>query len=143
MVKFDGVLIFCVKFALVLISIMCLIPFAACSGADKTGGGTDGNMNVEIGENGEVRNGTAYETYSVETGYRGVLSIVISKVSGVIDIDVYRAENESDSEYKGRNLDDAEFSVILGEPDEYKVRVTLKDFVGEYEIRFTRESANG
>ena len=143
MVKFDGVLIFCVKFALVLISIMCLIPFAACSGADKTGGGTDGNMNVEIGENGVVRNGTAYETYSVENGYRGVISIVISKISGVIDIDVYHSGDESDSEYKGRDLDDADFSVILGEPDEYKVRVTLKDFVGEYEIRFTRESANG
>lgn len=143
MEKSDKVLIFYLKFAFTIILSLCLIPFAACSGADKAGGGTDGNMNVEIGENGVVRNGTAYETYSVENGYRGVISIVISKISGVIDIDVYHSGDESDSEYKGRDLDDADFSVILGEPDEYKVRVTLKDFVGEYEIRFTRETANG
>lgn len=143
MEKSDKVLIFYLKFAFTIILSLCLIPFAACSGADKAGGGTDGNMNVEIGENGVIRNGTAYETYSVENGYRGVISIVISKISGVIDIDVYHSGDESDSEYKGRDLDDADFSVILGEPDEYKVRVTLKDFVGEYEIRFTRETANG
>lgn len=143
MEKSDKVLIFYLKFVFTIILSLCLIPFAACSGADKAGGGTDGNMNVEIGENGVIRNGTAYETYSVENGYRGVISIVISKISGVIDIDVYHSGDESDSEYKGRDLDDADFSVILGKPDEYKVRVTLKDFVGEYEIRFTRETANG
>ena len=143
MEKSDKVLIFYLKFAFTIILSLCLIPFAACSGADKAGGGTDGNMNVEIGENGVIRNGTAYETCSVENGQRGVISIVISKISGVIDIDVYHSGDESDSEYKGRDLDDADFSVILGEPDEYKVRVTLKDFVGEYEIRFTRETANG
>ena len=143
MEKSDKVLIFYLKFAFTIILSLCLIPFAACAGADKAGGGTDGNMNVEIGENGVVRNGTAYETYSVENGYRGVISIVISKISGIIDIDVYHSGDESDSEYKGRDLGDADFSVILGKPDEYKVRVTLKDFVGEYEIRFTREIANG
>lgn len=101
-------------------------------------------MTIDIGEDGLIRNGTEYYTYKVEQGYEGIVSISIYKKSGVIDIDIYPTNRKDDTQYKGRDLDSATFSVILSETGEYKVLITAKDFVGDYKIGWkTEEKENG
>ena len=120
------------------------IPYAMASLASCTNGNntiTDeyGNMNLTYGEDGIIRNGTEYYTYQVEDGYSGVVSVCIAKKAGRIDIDIYPTDCKEHTNYKGRDLDSATFSVVLSEANEYKVRITVKDFVGEYEISWKIE----
>ena len=96
-------------------------------------------MNIEIGENGVIRNGTEHYTYRVEEGYQGVVSVNISKKSGRIDLDIYPTDRKEETEYKGRELDSSAFSVILTKSGEYKIRITAKDFVGDYGISWKTE----
>ena len=135
-----------------IVSIVCatvaaimFIVFVAVSIADLNHDRNDdlsderGNMNIDFGKDGAIRNGTEYYTYRVEAGYNGVVSVSISKISGRIDIDIYPTDRKDDKEYTGKELDSASFSVILSEPGEYKVRITAKEFVGDYEINWKTE----
>lgn len=132
------------KVAVILFLVFSAVSFAACA-IGENGDVSDEreNMNITVGEDGIIRNGTEYYTYRVETGYKGVVSVGISKKSGRIDLDIYPTERKEDTEYKGRDLDSAAFSVILSDAGEYKVRVTAKDFVGEYEISWKTEEVEG
>ena len=113
---------------------------AACANGDDAifSDETD-NMEIITGADGPVQNGTEYFSYRVENGFTGVVSVVMSKKSGRLDLDVYPADQSGDSEYKGRDLDSASFSVILNKPGDYKVRVFAKNFVGDYEISLKTE----
>ena len=73
-------------------------------------------------------------TFQVEKGERGIVSVRISGQSGILDLDIYPTYRPKETEYTGRSLDSASFSVILEEQGEYKVRVAAKDYVGDYEI---------
>lgn len=130
-----------------IVSIVCatvaaimFIVFVAVSIADLNHDRNDdlsderGNMNIDFGKDGAIRNGTEYYTYRVEAGYNGVVSVSISKISGRIDIDIYPTDCKDDTNYKGRDLDSTAFSVVLSETGEYKVRISAKKFVGDYEI---------
>ena len=86
-----------------------------------------------------IRNGTESETYQVEEGQKGILSIHVSRVSGRLDIDVYPIDNTGRPNYTGRDLDCASFDVIVDEPGEYKVCFTAAEFVGEYGINWRTE----
>ncbi len=128
-----------VFFLLALVIFFALIPFAACASVGNEPSDERGNMEVDFGDGGMIRNGTEYRTYQVEEGEKGIVSIRIFKDSGRIDIDVYRAGNKDNPDYTGRNLDSAEFEVIVSEPGEYKVLVTAKKFVGDYSISWRIE----
>ena len=119
--------------------IYAMVSFAACTIGDNTISDEYGNMNITYGEDGIIRNGTEYYTYQVEDGYSGVVSVCIAKKAGRIDIDIYPTDCKEHTNYKGRDLDSATFSVVLSEANEYKVRITVKDFVGEYEISWKIE----
>ena len=113
---------------------------AACANGDDAifPDETD-NMEIITGADGTVRNGTEYFSYRVEPGFTSAVSVVISKKSGRLDMDVYPAERENQAEYRGRELGSATFSVILRKPGDYKVRVFAKDFVGDYGISLKTE----
>ena len=126
--------------AVILFLVFVAVSLACCTyGDNDTISDERGNMNIEFGEDGMIRNGTEYYTYQVERGYTGVVSIKISKIAGRIDLDIYPTDRNEDKEYSGRDLDSASFSVILNESGEYKVRITAKDFVGDYEIGWKTE----
>ena len=132
------------KFALASIATAFILFLAtanaACTnGDDATFSDETDNMEIITGSDGPVRNGTEYFSYRVENGFTGVVSVVISKKSGRLDLDVYPADQSGESEYKGRDLDSASFSVILNKPGDYKVRVFAKNFVGDYEISWKTE----
>ncbi|MGN1094142.1 MAG: hypothetical protein ACI4SC_04110 [Candidatus Neoclostridium sp.] len=117
-----------------------LAASAACTnGDDSFFPDENGNMEIITGADGTIRNGTEYFSYRVEPGFTGVVSVVISKKSGRLDLDVYPAERENQAEYRGRELDSATFSVILSKPGDYKVRVFAKNFVGDYGISLKTE----
>lgn len=108
---------------------------AACSGNDEHDNNDEkGNMNIDFGDDGMIRNGTEYFTYQVEENQEGTVSINISKKSGCLDIDIYSVSDKENPEYTGRNLDSTSFDVILNEPGEYKVRITAEEYVGDYGI---------
>ncbi|MGN1415752.1 MAG: hypothetical protein ACI4XF_02845 [Oscillospiraceae bacterium] len=125
---------------------LCLLAAAVISITACTNGHRDystdtkGTMNIDFGEDGMIRNGTEYNTYQVEEGQQGIISINISKVSGRLDIDVYQVGNEDDPDYTGRDLDSASFDVIVEEPGEYKVCFTAAEFVGDYGIHWFAEN---
>lgn len=126
--------------AVILFLVFVAVSLAGCKyGDNDTISDERGNMNIEFGEDGMIRNGTEYYTYQVERGYTGVVSITISKIAGRIDLDIYPTDRKEDKEYSGRDLDSASFSVILSVSGEYKVRITAKDFVGDYEIGWKTE----
>ena len=116
-----------------------MASLASCTNGNNTITDEYGNMNLTYGEDGIIRNGIEYYTYYVEDGYSGVVSVCIAKKAGRIDIDIYPTDCKDDTNYKGRDLDSAAFSVVLSETNEYKVRITVKDFVGEYEISWKIE----
>ena len=116
-----------------------MASLASCTNGNNTISNEYGNMHITYGEDGIIRNGTEYYTYQVEDGYSGVVSVCIAKKAGRIDIDIYPTDRKDDKEYTGKELDSASFSVILSEPGEYKVRITAKEFVGNYEINWKTE----
>ena len=81
-----------------------------------------------------IRNGTEYDTYQVEEGQTGVISIRVFKESGRLDIDVYPVDSKDTPNYTGRDLDSASFDVIVEEPGEYRVCLAATEFVGNCEI---------
>ena len=131
-------ILYAVVTAIVLI-IYAMASFAACTIGDNTISDEYGNMNITYGEDGMIRNGTEYYTYQVEDGYSGVVSVCIAKKAGRIDIDIYPTDCKDNTNYQGRDLDSATFSVILSETNEYKVRISAKKFVGDYEISWKIE----
>ena len=116
-----------------------MASLASCTNGDNTISDEYGNMNITYGDDGIIRNGIEYYTYYVEDGYSGVVSICIAKKAGRIDIDIYPTDCKEDTNYKGRDLDSTAFSVVLSETGEYKVRISAKNFVGDYEINWKIE----
>ena len=129
----------CSVFPAIVFIIYAMVSFAACTIGANTISDEYGNMNITYGEDGIIRNGTEYYTYQVEDGYSGVVSVCIAKKAGRIDIDIYPTDCKDNTNYKGRDLDSTAFSVILSEAGEYKVRISAKKFVGEYEISWKIE----
>lgn len=117
----------------------CLLT--GCARSSRPAGDEQGRMNIDFTEGGMLRNGTAYNTYQVEAGQRGVISLRIDRKAGRIDVDVYPAIRRDAPAYTGRDLDTAAFDVILSEPGEYKVVITAADFVGDYGITWRTEDA--
>ena len=122
-----------------IVFIYAMVSFAACTIGDNTISDEYGNMNITYGEDGIIRNGTEYYTYQVENGSIGVVSVCIAKKAGKIDIDIYPTDCKDNTNYQGRDLDSTAFSVVLSEAGEYKVRISAKKFVGEYEISWKIE----
>ena len=132
------------RIMIVCLLVTAMILFTACTNGKKDNDtDTNGTMNVDIGEDGMIRNGTEYETYQVVEGQRGIISIRVSRVSGRLDIDVYRVGSKDDPEYTGRELDSTSFDVIIEESGEYKVCFTADEFVGEYGINWRTEDIAG
>ena len=96
-------------------------------------------MNIDFGEDGMIRNGTEYHTYQVEEGQKGILSFRISRITGKLDIDVYRVDGKNNPDYTGRDLDLSSFDVILDNPGEYQVCFSADEFVGDYGINWRTE----
>lgn len=117
-----------------------VLSMAGCTGRTEDSHTDErGSMNIDFGKDGMIRNGTAYETYQVEEGQSGIISVCISRKSGRLDLDVYPAGCKDAPEYTGRDLDSASFDVIVTGPGEYKVCVTAKEFMGDYEISWRTE----
>lgn len=123
----------------VLIIAGVLLSLAGCGEIRNGPAGKQGGMKVDLTEKGMVRNGTEYRTFQVEEGRRGIASVRISRQSGALDLDIYPTDDPKEPEYTGRSLDSASFSVILEEQGEYKIRVTAKDYLGDYEIDWKSE----
>ena len=123
----------------VLIIAGVLLSLAGCGEIRNDPSGEQGGMKVDLTEKGMVRNGTEYRTFQVEEGRRGIVSVRISRQSGALDLDIYPTDDPKEPEYTGRSLDSASFSVILEEQGEYKIRVTAKDYLGDYEIDWKSE----
>ena len=117
--------------------LLTVLSVMACAATDEPD--EKGVMNIEFGENGMIRNGTEYYTYQVEKGKKGIVSVVITKVSGRLDIDICQVGSNDKQDYTGRDLDSASFDVIVDGPGEYQVCFTAKDFVGSYELRWSTE----
>ena len=126
-------------FPAIVFIIYAMVSFAACTISGNTISDEQGNMNITYGEDGIIRNGTEYYTYQVENGSIGVVSVCIAKKAGRIDIDIYPTDCKDNTNYQGRDLDSTAFSVILSETGEYKVRISAKKFVGDYEISWKIE----
>lgn len=131
--KYAGIISLCLL-------VVAVISITACSNG-KRDDPADGNgmMNIDFGEDGMIRNGTEYNTYPVEEGQKGIISIRISKESGRLDIDVYPVDSKDKPNYTGRDVDSASFDVIVEEPGEYAVCLTATGFVGDYTIHWRTE----
>ena len=86
-----------------------------------------------------IRNGTEYDTYQVEEGQKGIISMRVSRESGRLDIDVYPVDSKDTPNYTGRDLDSSSFDVIVKEPGEYQVCFTATEFIGDYGISWRTE----
>ena len=117
-----------------------VISITACTNSNRDAStDTNGTMNIDFGEDGMIRNGTEYDTYQVEEGQKGIISVRVSRESGRLKIDVYPVDSKDTPNYTGRNLDSATFDVIVEEPGEYQVCFTAAEFVGDYEISWKAE----
>ena len=120
--------------------VVAVILITACTNGNKDySADMNGTMNIDFGENGMIRNGTEYDTYQVEEGQTGVISIRVFKESGRLDIDVYPVDSKDTPNYTGRDLDSASFDVIVEEPGEYRVFLAATEFVGNCEISWRTE----
>ena len=117
-----------------------VISITACTNSNRDAStDTNGTMNIDFGEDGMIRNGTEYDTYQVEEGQKGIISVRVSRESGRLKIDVYPVDSKDTPNYTGRNLDSATFDVIVEEPGEYQVCFTATEFVGDYGISWRTE----
>ena len=129
--------------ALLLLAAIAISVTACTNGKRDDQTAARGTMDIDFGEDGMIRNGTEYETYQVEEGQKGILSIRVSRVSGRLDIDVYPVDGKDKPDYTGRDLDSASFDVIVEEPGEYKVCFTADKFVGDYGVSWRTEGNTG
>ncbi|MDD5919304.1 MAG: hypothetical protein PUD73_09490 [bacterium] len=137
--KHSSIVSICALFLLTAIA----ISITACTNGKRDKyADANGTMNIDIGEDGMIRNGTEYDTYQVEEGKKGIISIRISKESGRLDIDIYPADSKDTPNYTGRDLDSASFDVIVEEPGAYKVCFTAAEFVGDYGIEWRTEDSS-
>ena len=126
--------------AVFVLTVLSALMITACADGGEFGNPDEtGNMKIDITEDGTIRNGTEYKTYLVEEGCTGTVLVVISKKSGRLDMDVYRVGHVDSPDYTGRDLEIESFTVNLKEPGEYKVKITAKDFVGDYRISWKTE----
>lgn len=125
--------------ALFLLAAIALSVTACTNGKADDRADANGAMNIDFGEDGMIRNGTEHDTYQVEEGQKGVISIRVSRVSGRLDIDVYPVDNRDTPNYTGRDLASASFDVIVEKPGEYEVCFTATEFVGDYGIGWSIE----
>ena len=119
---------------ILLICMACLLLTGCTGGKPAETDGEHGVMNIDLCEDGLCHNGTAFERYLLEAGKRGVLSMRIARKSGRLDMEIYPAGQRDAPLYRGRELDSAEFEVIVTRSGEYRVCITAEDFVGDYEI---------
>lgn len=120
--------------------LVCLL--SGCARGAKQAGDEQGHMKIDVTQGGMLRNGTAYDTYQVAAGQRGVVSLRIDRESGRIDVDIFPTLRRDAPAYTGRDLDATAFDVILSEPGEYKVCITATDFVGDDSIAWRTEGAD-
>lgn len=124
--------------------VVAILSIAACTNGDRDGSpDANGTMNIDIGEDGMIRNGTEYDTYQLQEGQRGIISIRITKVSGQLNIDICPVGSKGTPNYTGRDIDSATFDVIVEESGEYQVCFTATEFVGDYEISWRTEECGG
>ena len=120
--------------------VVSVISITACTNSNRDDStDTNGTMSIDFGEDGMIRNGTEYDTYQVEKGKKGIISVRVSRESGRLDIDVYPTDSKNEPNYTGRDLDSASFDVIVEEPGEYQVCFTATEFVGDYGISWRTE----
>ena len=120
--------------------VVSVISITACTNSNRdVSTDTNGTMSIDFGEDGMIRNGTEYDTYQVEKGQKGIISVRVSRESGRLDIDVYPTDSKNEPNYTGRDLDSASFDVIVEEPGEYQVCFTATEFVGDYGISWRTE----
>ncbi len=130
-----------IAFGLLLSAVLSVT--ACANGKRGQDAGVSGTMNIDLREDGMLRNGTECDTYQVEEGQKGIISICISRVSGQLDIDVYPVDCKDQPNYTGRDLDSASFDVIVEEPGAYQVCFTATEFVGDYGINWKTEDVAG
>ena len=120
--------------------VVSVISITACTNSNRdVSTDTNGTMSIDFGEDGMIRNGTEYDTYQVEKGQKGIISVRVSRESVRLDIDVYPTDSKNEPNYTGRDLDSASFDVIVEEPGEYQVCFTATEFVGDYGISWRTE----
>lgn len=125
---------------LYLLITLSLPLLAGCTKDDKNSSSKEEtSMVVNVGKDGTIKSGVEYFTYQLDEGYKGTISINIYKNSGKIDLDIYLANSKEEYKYKGRDLDSASFDVIVDEPGEYKIKITLNQFIGDYLVKWSEE----
>lgn len=125
---------------LYLLITLSLLMVVGCTNENKNNPfKEETSMVVNVGKDGTIKSGVEYFTYQLDEGYKGIISINIRKKSGKIDLDIYLANSKEEYKYKGRDLDSASFKVIIDEPGEYKIKITLNQFIGDYLVKWSEE----
>ena len=125
---------------LYLLITLSLLMVGGCTNESKNNPSKEEtSMVVNVGKDGTIKSGVEYFTYQLDEGYKGIISINIHKKSGKIDLDIYLANSKEEYKYKGRDLDSASFKVIIDEPGEYKIKITLNQFIGDYLVKWSEE----
>ena len=125
---------------LYLLITLSLPLLTGCTKDDKNSSSKEEtSMVVNVGKDGTIKSGVEYFTYQLDEGYKGIISINIHKKSGKIDLDIYPTNSKEEYKYKGRDLDSASFDVIVDEPGEYKIKITLNQFIGDYLVKWSEE----
>ena len=125
---------------LYLLITLSLLMVVVCTNENKNNPfKEETSMVVNVGKDGTIKSGVEYFTYQLDEGYKGIISINIHKKSGKIDLDIYPTNSKEEYKYKGRDLDSASFKVIIDEPGEYKIKITLNQFIGDYLVKWSEE----
>lgn len=125
---------------LYLLITLSLLMVVGCTKDDKNSSSKEEtSMVVNVGKDGTIKSGVEYFTYQLDEGYKGIISINIHKKSGKIDLDIYPTNSKEEYKYKGRDLDSASFKVIIDESGEYKIKITLNQFIGDYLVKWSEE----
>lgn len=127
-----------------LTCVFCLLGLLALlSGCAKAPESQEqGQMSVQIKDGKTVRTGTALDTYQLEPGQAGSITLRLDREAGSFSLDIYPTDQKDAPVYTGRELDSTSFQVFLSQLGEYRVLVTLKQFVGDYTLTWsTQEEA--
>ena len=128
-----------ILFSFLLITISLPLMFGCTEDNKNSSSKEETSMVVNVGKDGIIKSGVEYFTYQLDEGYKGIISINIRKKSGKIDLDIYPTNSKEEYKYKGRDLDSASFKVIIYEPGEYKIKITLNQFIGDYLVKWSEE----
>lgn len=93
-------------------------------------------ITLDDGTSAKKYDGQAQEFFNVTDTEPQTVKVTVNKISGELEIKIFRSEDESKTVYEGHDFLINSFTVNVTDSGRYTILVTCSHFVGEYNFEY-------